>query len=284
MGKGIQVWTEPVIERRFAEGYGSGEGSNYIPWIGTHDVASKGRTHRPWSPIYGRTFQLLSDVEWQTFLLLEHSRKFAELYEGYPLERKITLEIAAALGIRHPHYPGTNVPTVMTVDFLAVDRRGTDARIAAFDSKRSEEMDGDSAEGSIAKLQITRAYFAGMNVPHHLVLHSQLNQRILENIEWIRSGIAKKGEIEPYDGYFNEKVDQMLYELMNGSHTCSLGEYCRAFDERHGMQLGDASRVARMLLWDRRLKCDLRNSKASSLPVNSFLVERDYASRRAVGQ
>jgi len=284
MAKGIQKWSEQVVERLIREGQGSGEGSNYTPWVGVHDMASKGRTHRAWSTVYGRTMHLQSDVEWNTFILLEFSGKFPELYEGYPLKRETTLEIAAALGIKHPYYPGTHVPAVMTVDFLGVDKRGGELRIVAFDCKRSEDMDATNAEHTIAKLQITRAYFAGLNVPHHLVLHSQLHMQTVKNIEWIRSGIAKTGEIERFEGHLREKFDQMYFELLNGTYTCSLAEYCRRFDERHGLEPGDASRVARMLLWEHRLKCDLRNSTVNALPLNSFLVEPNYASRHAVGQ
>lgn len=284
MAKGIQKWSEAVIARLFREGKGSGEGSNYIPWVGVHDMASAGRTHRAWSPVYERSIQMLSDVEWRSFILLEFSGNFPELYEGYPLQRELTLEISAALGIKHPCYPGTNVPVVMTVDFLGVDKRGQSPRIEAFDCKRTEDMDMSNAERTIAKLQIARAYFAGMNVPHHLVLHSQLHMRTVKNVEWIRSGISKTGESEPYDGYFREKSDQMYYELRNGSQKCSLSEYCNRFDERHGLHRGHASRVARNLLFERRLKCDLRNSDVANLPLDSFLVEPDGASRRVVGQ
>ncbi|WP_321910289.1 TnsA endonuclease N-terminal domain-containing protein [Paraburkholderia sp. J11-2] len=281
MSKGIQKWSEATIARLIKEGRGSGEGPNYVPWVGVHDVASLGRTHRAWSPTYERTIHLLSDVEWRTFILLEYSRKFPELYEGYPLDRKITLEISAALGIAHPCYPRTTIPMVMTVDFLGVDRRVGNARIEAFDCKRSEDMDSENAERTIEKLEITRAYFAGMNVPHHLVLHSQLHDQTVRNVEWIRSGILKHDEPEPYEGYFREKLEQMNNELTNGTFTCSLSEYCRAFDERHAMRAGEGSRLARMLLWEHRLKCNLSNIDVNKLSVSSLPGNLEHDSRRA---
>lgn len=281
MGKGIQKWSEETIARLIKEGRGSGVGPNYKPWVGVHDVASLGRTHRAWSPTYGRTIHLLSDVEWHTFLLLEHSQKFPELYEGYPLDRKITLEIAAALRIAHPCYPRTTVPMVMTVDFLGVDRRRGNERVEAFDCKRSEDMDGANAERTIEKLEITRAYFAGTKVPHHLVLHSQLHDQTVRNVEWIRSGIIKQDEPEAYEGYFEEKMEQMSKELKNGTFACSLSEYCRAFDERHAMPAGDASRVARMLLWEHRIKCNLSSTNVKKLSVSSFVSTREHESRLA---
>jgi hypothetical protein len=47
--------------------------------------------------------------------------------EQFPLPRDKTLEVAMQLGERHPYYPGTHVPAVMTVDFMVTKRiNGTD--------------------------------------------------------------------------------------------------------------------------------------------------------------
>ena len=49
---------------------------------------------------------------------ISHLAELDDIREQYPLDREITQTIAQELKIRHPHYPGTHVPTVMTVDFL----------------------------------------------------------------------------------------------------------------------------------------------------------------------
>ena len=280
MGKGNQKWTEELIRQRERAGYGSGDGTDYKPWITVHDVPSSGRTHRTWSPIYGRTVHLLSDVEWRTFILLEFSRKYPLLYEGFPLERKATLEIAVALGIRHPHYPGTHVPTVMTVDFLAVESFGDEMKLTAFDCKRSEDAEDERA---IEKLQITRAYFAGRGVPHHLVFHTLLPEQAARNVEWIRSASLKEGEIEPYDGYLNEKADQMFHELSTGTFTLSLRDFCTSFEARHNMGRGDGLRVARILMWEHRLRCGMRLPNIPNAPLNSFVCSNEPQERFAIG-
>jgi hypothetical protein len=272
VGKGIQKWSEAVIEKREQQGYGSGNGAAYKPWVGAHDVASTGRMHRSFSQIFDRTIQMLSDVEWNTFLLLEHSRKFTQVYEGFPLERKWTLQIAEALGIQHPHYERTHVPAVMTVDFLAVRENQDDTLLVAFDCKRSEDAED---ERTIEKLQITRAYFAGRGVAHHLVFHSALPMSKVKNIEWMRAATLKEGEIEPYNGYFREKASQMAYELSTGKHSTPLNEYCASFEFRHQMRQGDGLRVARILLWEHTLKCDISNPNLQSAPMNSFICTVD---------
>lgn len=41
--------------------------------------------------------------------------------EQYPLlPREETIEIASELGIKHPMYPGTNVPIIMTTDLVGI--------------------------------------------------------------------------------------------------------------------------------------------------------------------
>jgi hypothetical protein len=281
MGKGIQKWSNERIDQRQREGYGCGEGAAYKPWVGMHDVASAGRMHRAFSQIFGRTIYLLSDVEWNTFLLLEYSRKFTQVYEGFPLPRETTLQIAEALGIRHPQYPATHVPTVMTVDFLAVEQRGDDMLIVAFDCKRSEDAEDERA---LEKLQITREYFAGVGVAHHLIFHSALPMSKVKNIEWMRAAILKEGEIELYEGYIREKATQMWHELSTGKHTVPLNKYCASFELRHQMGRGDGLRVARILLWELKLKCDISNANLQFAPLNSFVSTLDEREPRAVGQ
>ncbi len=281
MGNRNQSWTEAKIAKKIKEGHGSGDGSNYTPWISVQESKTNGRGHRAWSPVYKRSVHLLSDVESRTFYALEFSGNFKEIYEQFPLDRKLTLEIAAARGIRHPCYLGTSIPVVMTVDFLAIDKRDNKVRYEAFDCKRTEDVNKTSSYRMFEKLEITRTYFENKGTPHRLVPHSLINERLIKNIEWIRGGIFKYGEIEPYANYYSDKSSQMLQELIRGSHKGTLSEYCRSFDERHALQPGDASRVVRILLWEHRLKCELRQADINRLPISSFIPMDELESRRA---
>lgn len=265
MGRGIRKWTEQLVAQRVRDGYGEGRGAAYKPWVGTADFSSSGRIRRAYSPKFERTMQLLSDAEWHTFLLLEFADDVGELYEAFPMERTITLQIAAALGIAHPYYPGTDVPTVMTIDFLAVNRDG-DA-IRTFDVKRTEDAENERA---VEKLQITREYCTGRGIAHHLVFHSALPMVKVRNIEWIRGGLLKEGELEPYNGYFREKAQLMASELTRVSHNLPLNKYCSGFDSRHGLTPGDGLRIAKILMWEKTLRGDIANPDLQSAPLLSF--------------
>src|SRR5690606_29035753 len=148
--------------------------SDYKPWIAVTDVSSSGRSRRVWSPKTGRTHHLLSDVEYQLFLALEWSRDVVDIREQYPLDRDVTQEVANSLGIKHPCYTGTNSPIVMTVDFL-ITRIQNGAEVEeAYDAKRTEEAEHERA---IAKLELQRSVLRLIDVPHHLIFHSDIPQR-----------------------------------------------------------------------------------------------------------
>lgn len=121
MGRGPRKMTEDVIKRWRAEGRGTGEKQTYKPWLEVFDFSSEGLVNRVYSEKLGRTVHLMSEVESKIFYGLEWQRSIIDIREQFPLDRDLTLEIASHLGIKHPYYPGTRVPTVMTVDFF----RGT---------------------------------------------------------------------------------------------------------------------------------------------------------------
>jgi hypothetical protein len=270
MARGIKNWSRKLIEQRIREGYGAGEGSAYKPWIRTTDFSSAGRISRPYSAKCGRTIELVSDVESNTFYMLEFAPTVVQIYEQYRLEQDETLQIAAALGIPHPFYPGTNVETVMTVDFLVLTGSLEDPSYLAIDCKRSEDA-GDPR--TLEKLQITHAYFAGRDVPHRLVYHSQLPMQMIRNIEWARGAAIKPGQIEPTPEHLREQAELMIYELKHANRSSTLAEYCAGFESRHGLRMGMGLRIARYLIWEHRLECDMRTPRLETAPLASFAVD-----------
>ncbi|MDQ0627146.1 TnsA endonuclease N-terminal domain-containing protein [Paraburkholderia graminis] len=269
MPRGIKKWTEELVAHRIREGYGDGEGAQYKPWVSTADFSSQGRTHRAYSQKFGRTIEMVSDVEWNTFVLLEFCKEVTAVYEGFPLPRDTTLEIAAALGIKHPYYPGTTVPAVMTVDFLASLDRNDSSRLLAIDCKRTEDAEDERA---IEKLQITHAYFAGCGIEHRLVFHSSLPMQKVRNIEWFRGAVWKPGQTSPSLEQLHELCSAMKDEFSGSTRLDSLAKYCNAFDHRHGVTPGLGLRVARILLWERSLRCDLNTPHLDQAPMSIFTV------------
>jgi TnsA endonuclease N terminal/TnsA endonuclease C terminal len=275
------IWTEKKIAEMQAQGYGEGSGANYKPWIAVTDFSSLGRSRRVYSLKAGRVHHLFSDVEYDVFLASEWSRSVTDIREQYPLDRELTQTIAQELKIRHPHYPGTQVPTVMTVDFLLTVNENGAERFLALNAKRDEEAE---EENSLAKLEIQRTYFEKLGIEHHLMYHSQLPKQKVKNIAWIRDAQLKEGEVEPRPGYFAALCARMGRELDAPIDArAALAAYCQSFDERHGLEPGSGLRVARMLIQERALMVELGSKDLTLEPIEAFLMTSRAGRLRAVG-
>lgn len=280
MAHGPRKWTEATVEKYLKEGRGNGEGSDYKPWLRVGELSSRGRSHRVLGLKTGREHHLFSDVERSLFLLLEWSADVVDIREQYPLDRDLTLEIAAAHSIRHPYYPGTQTPTVMTTDFLVTQIRNGEPTLVAFNAKREEEAEDAR---SIEKLEIQRLYWDGLDFPHHVVFHSQIPMVKVRNIEWVRGAHIKLGELEPYPGFYEEHAKRMSDELAHGRRKGSLSDYCANFDLRCGIEAGTGLRVARLLMQSRILMPDLSQPNLPACPLSAFQVSARPGQLRVVG-
>lgn len=279
MAHGPKKWTEATIERMRLEGRGNGEGQSYKPWIEVLEVSSKGRSRRAPGIKTGREHQLLSDVEWKLFLLLEWARNVVDIREQYPLDRELTLEIASVLRICHPVYPGTSVPVVMTVDFLTTEEHNGVLSLAAYNAKTTLEAENVR---SMEKLEIQRYYFQGMGIPHRIVFSSEIPAQTVRNLEWIRGGVVKARELEPYPNFFAENTQVMIADLALRRPNETLAQYCETFDRRFGLNVGTGMRVALILMLDRILLVDLESPDLPSAPLASFpLAQNAVHSKRA---
>lgn len=280
MGPRIK-WTEERILRMQGEGIGKGTVGTYQPWIRADKTSSLGRARRIWSHKTGRTHHLLSDVEYNLFLGLEWQQDIIDIREQFPLDRDITQEIAQKLGIKHPYYPGTQVPTVMTVDFLVTKQVGVEKTLLAFNAKRDDEANDAR---SLSKLEIQRTYFEELCVPHYVVFDSQIPLQKITNIDWIREALIKVGEVELRPGYFATLSGRMATELTHTSRErITLVQYCASFDQRYGCEQGTGLRVARMLMQSRVLKANLSSPDLCSEPLSDFVMTAPIGQLRALG-
>lgn len=280
MGYNRPEWKEELIERRLKEGRGKGLKAAYKPLLEVHDLSSMGVSRRVPGIKTGRTHHLLSNVEYDFYLMLEWALDVVDIREQFPLDRELTRDLAMTLRICHPTYPGTNVPTVMSVDFLVNRIRNGESTLVAFDIKRTEDAE-DSR--TLDKLELARATCEALEIPHHLVYHSELPQTKIRNIEWIIGGQYVEGEVEPFKGYLDEHCARMLIDLANAEQRLPLNEYCSKYDERCGLQQGTGLRVARMLMQRREFVPTLSQPDLAQAVLSSFTVTAKRGQLRAMG-
>lgn len=273
-------WTEQKIIEMVTAGYGRGTGESYRPWIHVRDLSSTGISRRAPSAKTGRTIQLLSDVEYDLFLLLEWAQEFVDIREQYPLDRDFTLDVARTLGIKHPYYPGTHVPVVLTVDFLCTRMRDKHEEFVAFNAKRTEEAED---EESLRKLEVQRASLELLGIPHHLVFHTDLPAQKVRNIDWIRDSLVKEGESEPRPGYWASMSIRLSQMFSNARQDLSLSEFCASFDTAHGAVPGTGLRAARLLMYEKVLVPDLSSPTLEQAPLSSFLLAGRAGELRRAG-
>lgn len=275
-------WNEAKIKKLYREGHGKGALCEYKPWLTVSMVSSQGRSHRVYSPKTKRVHHLLSDIELAVFMYLEWRTDVIDIREQYPLDRDLTQSVATKLGIRHPTYPGTNVPTVMTADFLVSRVRDGKEVLGAFNAKSiSEANDARSME----KLEIQRVALEHMGIPHFLIFDRDLNTQVIRNINWIRDSLPKPGELEPFEGYWASMTSRLAPAIARARYdNRTLAEFCAHFDTNFGVRRGTGIRAARILMAERVLVVDLEAANIMQQPVSNMVVVGTDAGHAATAE
>jgi len=187
-----KLMTQQKIDRKIKSGRGSGVRESYEPWIKVWDIKSKGVSHLVSGVKIQRTHHLLSNAERDYLTVLERENSIIDIREQYPLLTQAeTQAIATSLNFLHPVYPGTQVPVVMTTDFLItyLDSSG-EAKLAARSVKYRKEFEeaGIDVRNRMAeKLAIEEKYWSMRNVEWKLILHENLSRNRLANLAILRT-------------------------------------------------------------------------------------------------
>lgn len=279
MSRGVHNWSEDVVARLQKEGCGKGCGATYTPWVYITDFYSRGRTHQLYSHRTGREHQLLSDGERDTFVFLEWLRENIDIREQYPLDRDITLEVAHEIGVRHPYYPGTHVPTVMTLDFLVSKIFNSEESLKAYSVKTQEEL---NLPNVVERLELERSVCLGMGLPYNIIIKERLPQAKLRNLLWIRDAQLDSNAMEPYRGFYEDHQARMAQDIAARHFHGSLVDYCTNYDRRFSVDGGTGMRVARMLLGARALTMDFNNPEPQLAPMACFQLSALQGQLRSV--
>lgn len=242
--------TESGIARRIAERRGLGSGGEYKPWIGVPEFHSRGYRRMVWSHRLQRIVHLLSELEWQVFLVLEADPRNIEIKENYPLPREETRLIASRLGIPHPSPYGTDI--VMTTDFLITQQTPSGPRLVAWTAKYEQELSKPRVR---EKLAIEEAYYQSLPtpVPFHIVTERSVPDTLVDNLEYLR------GTLHPtaMEGYSRQTIDDVDTRLRPILGCGSLGALCGECDAQLNLEPGSSLRIVRYLIATRRWPVDL---------------------------
>lgn len=274
-----RLMTQQKIDRKIKSGRGSGVRESYLPWIKIRDIKSKGVSHLVAGVKFHRTHHLLSNAERDYLLILEHDPSIIDIREQFPLLAQAdTQAVASSLNYRHPVYPGTQIPVVMTTDFLItfIDSAGKE-KLAARSVKYRKEFESASVREQnrmVEKLEIEEKYWALRNVEWKLVLHENLPQLKIKNLVVLRTyasihpSLPTDKNINSLLDYIAEcKTDQLPLKLL--LEKASKAIFIDYLGVKH---------LFHHLLWIGRLEADLNDSLISlSKPLRVWVSESSFA-------
>lgn len=274
-----KLMTQAKIDKKIQSGRGCGVRDSYKPWIKVWEIKSKGVSHMIAGVKIHRTHHLLSNAERDYLTVLEHDASIIDIREQYPLLTQAeTQAIASSINCRHPVYPGTQIPVVMTTDFLVTFLESSgETRLAARSVKYRKEFEQADlqARNRIAeKLAIEEKYWAMRGVDWKLVLHENLSKIKLANLKILRTyasihpSLPTEKNIGNLLGYIEEaKTDQIPLKILLDKASRDL------YIEYMGVK-----RLFHHLLWNGRLESDLTSKIISmSQPLHVWPNQRSAA-------
>lgn len=180
------------------QGLGQGSGADYKPWIDVRCFSSSGKMHRRPGVTTRRVHHLLSSNESNFCLMADYAWKTTDLREQFPLfPEKSTQEIAKTLNIKHPLYPKSSTPLVMTTDFLlTVVHLSGKPSFEAWSVKSADELRGRKRKSTLEKLEIERRYWLLRGVPWYLVTDLDFNHTLIDNLDWLNY-LTVEDDIDP---------------------------------------------------------------------------------------
>ena len=173
-------FTKEKIEEFIKQGRGSGELALYKPWILTRELTgAPSRKIRVKGLFTRRVHHLLSDLEKKIFFQLEWLNVY-DIREQYPLlPNAETIKIAQEYDLRHPIYPYTSLPTVMTTDFLVTKIIKGQKKYIAICAKYSKDLEKSR---TLKKIEIERRFWERKGIEFKIFTEKDVNPILIKNI------------------------------------------------------------------------------------------------------
>lgn len=246
------------VEKMIKEGYGSGIGKDYKPWIHIQDVPSLGRVTRVKGIKTERQHELLSDMERNYFYILEFSDKVIDIREQYPLlPLEETISIANELGINHPKNPETGEEIVMTTDFFLTVSKGEGVKEIARTVKLKDDL---LDRRIIEKFEIEREFWKRKNIDWAIVTDQEIDRVMAHNISFIQG----YRDIRSVDGFVDmdsNDIQDLIYEFVKRivDDRRSVRRISSQFDNDMNLPIGCGLSIYKYLLINKIIEVNMLN-------------------------
>ncbi|SFL18592.1 TnsA endonuclease C terminal [Pseudovibrio ascidiaceicola] len=242
-----KAFSDAKFAKMIKEGRGSGEYSEYMPWLTVRDLPSLGRVNGAFGHKSKRTHHLLSDLELSVFLLLEWNSEVIQIREQFPLERDDTRKLALEAGIKHPSLAG--VDQYMSSDFL-VDTSDEQRPKFVLQAKYKDALQDAR---TVEKLELERRYWQAKGLPWYLITEREVPAVVTKNIKWLHPAMREEEgrieltleQMELYGHHFKKNPNKTLISI------------CKELDVAYGLPLGQSLQEMRQLLAKRYFTFDI---------------------------
>ena len=253
------------IDRFHAEGRGQGQLAAYKPWLTTTDVSGQfTRRSRFRGNTAGRVHHVFSDLEADVIYTIDWAENVVDIRERFPMDRDVTLKIAAEAGLKHPADPKSGVATVQFSDAL-VDR--SDGPQVACSIVVAKELERKQVR---ERFEIQRRYWAGRRTAWRIITEGQVDRVHVSNIEYCRSHVdltrQTGGEAKV------ATCRSHLLALLQRAPNATLQTICDTIDAELKQPVGDALFVLRHLLGTKQLLWPAGQTVTTSLSAGALTV------------
>ena len=195
---------------------------SYKPFFKVRDVPSKGRSRILRGLKVARDHHYVSDIEYLCHLLVEFSHNVIDIREQFALlPWRATQEIAEEIGYRHPTYPASSTPTVVTSDIVVTYLENGRKQLFVISVKRnlniqwnddgtlniSESLSSRKDERIVEKLAIEKYYWDRLGIPWFLATIDNIPLRRAKNINFLRVSMVSK------------ELDQLMPRMQDFTHA-----------------------------------------------------------------
>ena len=244
------------IQNMIKEGYGTGIGSKYKPYIKIQHVPSLGRVTRGKGIKTERQHDLLSDMEKNYLIILEYCNDVVDIREQYPLlPIEETISIANELGIVHPKNPRTKEDIVMTTDFMITisDSEGTKEVARTIKSK-----DDLLNRRILEKFEIERVFWERRGINWAIVTEEEIDKTIAHNISFVQ-GYKHIRNIDSFIDIEILELQDLIYEFLKRivDDERSMRSICSFFDSDMNLQKGSGLSIFKYLIANKIIGIDI---------------------------